>query len=496
VKYKQKPQAVRPGWIDVDINGLEKILARRGKVFIAHELIQNAWDEQTTRVDVRLSRPEQGKSRIVVTDDSLNGFRDLSHSFTMYAESDKKRQSHQRGMFNVGEKFVLAFCEEATIVSTSGAIIFDRNGRRRSRKRTLRGSEFSGLIRLTYEEWKQISRAVQRLIPPVPTYFNGTEIRRKIPIHSFECALPTLEADADGNLHRTTKKTVVRVYEPSGEEACLYEMGIPVVGTGDKWHVDIQQKVLLNLERDNVIPSYLQTVRVAVLNAMTDRLSPEDASSPWVRIAAGDPRVEGPVFSNLIHLRFGDKRVTFDPSDREANLIAASKGYVVIPPASLSKDEWSNVRRFGTSLPAGQITPSPTPFSLTGEPLRMLSAGDKMPALVCFESFAKALALKLIARPVTIEFAEDPGWVFEGCYGKGRLIVNVASRGASWFEGTTADLLERWIPFLIHEFAHDKVPGHLTEGYYVECCRLAGILARCLYEDPGLLDLLGAPTEP
>jgi hypothetical protein len=270
-------------------------------------------------------------------------------------------------------------------------------------------------------------------------------------------------------------------------------MGIPVVATGDKWHIDIQQKVPLNLERDNVPPSYLQTVRVAVVNAMSMHLSQEDASSDWVRQAAGDSRVEGAVFNSLIGLRFGDKRVTHDPSDPESNLIAASKGYVVIAPASLSRDEWSNVRRFESSLPAGRVTPSPKPFSSTGKPLRMLEAAEKTSDHVRFESFAKALSLELLGRSITVEFANDAGWGFGGCYGHGRLIVNVQAHGGDWFRGTTAALLEQWTPFLVHELAHDKVTGHLTEAYHRECCRLAGLLAKSMYEKSALTTALESP---
>lgn len=44
-------------WFEVDKQGLAKLLERRGKQFILYELIQNAWDENTTRVDVTLARP-------------------------------------------------------------------------------------------------------------------------------------------------------------------------------------------------------------------------------------------------------------------------------------------------------------------------------------------------------------------------------------------------------------------------------------------------------
>ncbi len=97
---------------------------------------------------------------------------------------------------------------------------------------------------------------------------------------------------------------------------------------------------------------------------------------------------------------------------------------------------------------------------------------------------------ELIGRSITVEFANDPSWGFRGCYGTGRLIVNVAGRDERWFVGSPALLLENWIPFLIHEFAHDQVSGHLSEAYHRECCRLAGTLARTIYEKPSLINLL------
>src|SRR5258708_20457880 len=139
---KPKPTA----WIDVDLHGLEKMLARRGKAFVVYELVQNSWDEQCTIVEVTLPRPQRGRSRLVVIDDSPTGFHDLSHAFTLFAESHKKKNVRQRGAFNAGEKFVLALCDEAEIISTTGGAVFDAGGRRRIRPCTEHGSRFSALL--------------------------------------------------------------------------------------------------------------------------------------------------------------------------------------------------------------------------------------------------------------------------------------------------------------------------------------------------------------
>jgi len=100
---------------------------------------------------------------------------------------------------------------------------------------------------------------LRMLIPPegVATYVNGDLLPNRIPVRVFQATLPTVVADADGILKRTRRRTSIRVFDPRpGEPPSVYEIGIPVVETGDRWHVDIGQKVPLNMDRDNVQPSY------------------------------------------------------------------------------------------------------------------------------------------------------------------------------------------------------------------------------------------------
>ncbi len=478
-------------WLDVDLLGLRQVLERRPKEFIVYELLQNAWDENSTLVEVSFPRPVKGKTRLTVTDNSPEGFRNLAHAFTLFAESDKKSNPQQRGLFNAGEKFVLAFCEEASIITTTGAIRFNGQGRRKTRQRRSEGSEFSGLLRLTTTEWKHICAAVHRLIPPVTTTLNGQRLENRHPLHVFSAVLPTVQTGNGSGLRRTERKTEIRVYEPLlGETPTLYEMGIPVVETGDRWHVDVQQKVPLNVERDNVTPAYLRVLRVAVLNELAHRLTSDEVSDTWVRDALGDTRASRDSVKTVIDLRFGEKHVTFDPHDRESNLAATSQGYTVISPASLSLAEWNNVRKYEASLPAGRVTPSPKPFSPHGTPLKVLDANSITDELRRFERFARELAKVLLGHDISIQFANDRSWSFHGCYGNSHLTVNVTTHGVSWFNGNNGELLQNWIPFLVHEFAHEKEKGHLSDAYHRECCRLAGVLARSLVEQPERLRIL------
>jgi hypothetical protein len=94
--------------------GLAKLLERRGKQFSLLELWQNAADEDgVTKVDLTLtpSAIDKDKYELTVEDDAPEGFTDITHAYTLFAESKKKGRADQRGRFNVGEKLVIATTE-------------------------------------------------------------------------------------------------------------------------------------------------------------------------------------------------------------------------------------------------------------------------------------------------------------------------------------------------------------------------------------------------
>ena len=83
-------------WLDIDKEGLRKSLGQKDKVFLLTEMVSNAWDEDITKVEVTLSRPdENNQSWLRVIDNSPTGWGDLSHSHTMFAESTKKGRSEE-----------------------------------------------------------------------------------------------------------------------------------------------------------------------------------------------------------------------------------------------------------------------------------------------------------------------------------------------------------------------------------------------------------------
>ena len=121
-------------WFDVDKAGLAKLVASKPRAFIVYELLQNAWDQKVTCVDVTLE-PVAGtrNAQITVADDDPDGFADLRDAYTLFAESRKKGNAEQRGRFNLGEKLVLALAKAACIETTTGSVRFDEQGRHASR---------------------------------------------------------------------------------------------------------------------------------------------------------------------------------------------------------------------------------------------------------------------------------------------------------------------------------------------------------------------------
>lgn len=346
---------------------LAKLVADRPKSFILFELIQNAWDEATTKVEVRVSRPQTGVCQIIVTDDSPEGFQDLTHAYTLFAESKKKNDPTKRGRFNLGEKLVIALAIEATIITTKGRVQFTKDGRTQDNVIWREaGTEFIGTFRMTVKEKEQMLKDADMLIPPrgVETRINGAIVGgpgfSRSAIAQCNATLPTVHADEEGNLRPTRRQTSVTFHDATDETPMLYELGIPVVEIDCGYHVNVHQKVPLNKDRDNVTPAYLREIQTVTLNwlANADMIKGDDATKGWINDALASTDVKVEAVQAIIKERYGDKVVIFDPSDREGTDMAVAAGYTVLPPRTFTLAAWTNVKAAGV-LPAGRVTPSP-----------------------------------------------------------------------------------------------------------------------------------------
>ena len=476
-------------WFDVDRAGLGQQAVEHGMGRLIGELVQNALDEAgVTQIDITLTlvsgRP---LADLAVEDDSPEGFRDLADAYTLFAKSYKRGNPEQRGQFNFGEKLVLSICEGASIATTKGTVIFDREEGRieRPRQKRDRGSVFQGRIRMTREEFSQACDYLRSLLLPehVAVNLNGERLLHRKPLHSFEASLETVIADEEGVMRPRTRKTTVSVFEPlPGEAASLYEMGLPIVETSDKWHVNVGQKIPLNRDRDNVRPAYLRTVRTLVLNEMNERLTVDDANDAWVRQASSDAACSDAAIGRVLDLRFGEKRAAYDPSDPEANKKWVSMGGTVVHGGMLNAQEWKNAKAAGAILPAGRLCPTPKPYSDDPDApdVKVVPEREWTDGMKNVVAYTQLLAKELMGVDLAVRIVDTTDR-FEACYGKRRLDFNLHALGRNWFNDGATEKVDR---LLIHEFGHEFSGDHLSEEYHEGLCRLGAGLKRLALEKP------------
>lgn len=463
---------------DVSKKGLAKTLEERGPAWPLLELIQNAIDENVTAVRATLEPHARGIYKLEVEDDCPEGFKDLSHAYTLFAESYKKNDPELRGRYDIGEKLVVAKCIRASVITTTGSVHWEGDTRRRGRKKREAGTVFTGELRMTHDEAAEAVRVARTVIcpPGIDLDINGVLVQTRAPLACPEATLTTVIGD---ELRRTRRKTKVHVHEVrEGETASIYEMGIPIVEIDCAWHIDVQQRVPTNWNRDNVTPAYLRDVLTVAVNAMHAELPKDSAAAPWVTEALGSKDIEPEAVRSIITARHGDKAVIADPSDREADGLSAMRGFQVIHGGSYTASQWSNIKAAEALLPAGRVNPSPKPFHPDGEPLKVIEERDWTPGLKKTAGYVRRVGYIATGKSgIRVTFANDFGWRFAGAYGNGGITLNLARLGRECLESAPNARLDN---ILIHEFAHDKASNHLSEAFYDECTRIGAALMAAL----------------
>lgn len=493
----------RSDWFAADKDGLSRLMGRRGIAWALYEVVQNGLDQDVSRVDVRLCPiPGVPQAWLTCEDDDPNGFENLALAWTLFADTGKRSDPTKAGRFTMGEKMVLALALEAKIATTTGTVIFDGDGRRTSRAKREIGSRVEVRLPMTRAELDEVSVAAGRIIPRpgVVLTFNGERIPERKAVASFECRLQTEFADEDKVLRRTYRNTTVELHHPlPGEEAMLYELGLPVAPLEDvPWHVNVKQRVPLNMDRDNVTPAYRRMVLTAVVNLMHEELPKDAASSPWVGEALTSPDIAPEAVESVLTARYGDKRVIADPSDPEGTKLAMSKGYQVIQAGSFSREQWANIRSSGAALPAGQVTPSPKVWSDDpNAPMAERIERHKWTAsMVAVAAYVEAVGARLVRPGIQVEFYSTSN-PFSAAFGGLTFQFNVKRLGRGYFEralGAGFDDLNRLV---IHELGHYYSSDHLSERYHDALCNLGAKLARLALDCPDFFrEHLDPPVGP
>ena len=462
-------------WFDVDKTGLAKVLSRRGIEFVVAELVSNAWDEKVTRVDITIEPVEGHRlARLVVEDDSADGFLDLTHAWTLFAESRKKSDPNVSGRFNLGDKLVFALAKEATIETTTGTIQFDAKGRRKLRDRRERGTKVTVLLPMKKDEIAKCIALAHRMIPRAPTYLNGEQLATRAPTGSFEATLETEIADENGFLRRTYRKTQVDLYDPlPGTKAALLELGVPVVETGDRWEYDVRQKIPLGIDREHIPSGFLGSLRGCAINATRGCI--EDPSAEWVTAALENYNVTPETIKAIIVKRFGEKAVAADPTDQEAVHKATAAGYTVVHGGSLSAGIWEKVRQADALPRAGRVFPTqPEHASHADEiPEAEWTPGMKRVVRYAHRLYEKLLGFEPIVRIVKhLEGGYLATWSKENT---GTLTLNAGHLPETFWQ-QYGGIPDEVVELLLHEGGHHYESNHLSDKYNDALCKLGAKL--------------------
>lgn len=485
-------------WFTAHKEGLRQIserqVERRGYGILAAELYQNVMDTDATKCDISIGKlPGKPYAQLIVTDNNPTGFTDLTHAWTVFAPSEKKGDPTKAGRFNLGEKIVLSFCKEASIQTTSGTVTFDGNGRHEyPRQKREVGTRFEATILCTHEQYIEFLFYTPKILvrPGLTLTVNGKIIEQRRPIKVFNEALQTEIGD---DLRKSVRQCEVQIFSPlTGEVPMLYELGLPVVETGDKWHVNVMQKVPLNVDRDNVTPAFLRSVRTFVLNNMHDQIKEEDTTSTWVNEAASDERCIAPALQTFRIQKYGEKSVALDPTNPEANSEAAAHGYTVIPARGLTSGQRENLYKNNLLVSSSQQFPTAGKGAYStgsGNPVKLLDDSELTPDMIRIREYTLGVARRLIGKQINVEFVKVrsfPGKPWDACYGRGHVLgqplfhYNLAKLGKAWFEdGVTQEVDD----LILHELGHEFESNHLSEKYYNALTMLGAKLKAAVMAD-------------
>ena len=348
---------------EVNTAGMRQLHADRQPEQLIKELVQNAFDEQTTRCTIRVDARDDGT--LVTVEDDGGGFNDITDAFTLMADTPKRMDPEKRGRFNLGDKEVISVSIWAQLQTVGWTVTFPPEGGRELRpNRRTQGTKVTALMPWDQQQADRLAHRLTLIRPPehIRYQVNGETVSHRPPIAVHRAVLPSvLQAQPGEPIRPTRRMTQIDILKPTGEKGWIHEMGIPIQEMMDfPFDVDIMQKVPMPPNRDTVAESYLKTLYAEVLNAVHDQMPPENYADTWVRTAIESPRITPQAVRATINNRYGDKVVTWS-SETESNVKALDDGYLVINTRSMSQPERTNLRELGGLRSSSELFPKDPP---------------------------------------------------------------------------------------------------------------------------------------
>ncbi len=229
------------------------------------------------------------------------------------------------------------------------------------------------------------------------------------------------------------------------------------------------------MDRDNVTPAYLRELRTIVYNQTFNLIKEEEVVETWVTEATSHPDCTPEAVVDYVEKKVGKKAVIFDPSDKEANYKAVSKGCGVIKPRSITKEQWVNVKTKAPEVkPAGQVYPTSKPYSDNPDATleTVIPEDEWTEGMQKVVRYAKMLAKNIVHRDIRVRLNRGSR-KGRAAYGEGSLVFFFTVLGNKWFDSFPNNM-EEVTDLLIHEFGHEYSGNHLSDEYYRALTKLAG----------------------
>lgn len=465
------------GRFDIDTEGFKVQMSEMEPYRLVQEIIANSFDETSvSKIDCWLEH--DGSMLTMSVHDNGKGFRSIKDVFTLFRNSYKRKNVQQRGRFNLGEKEVMAVAFDGFIRSRNWKVEFYDNKRRETTGlEDNKGTTVEARFVWNSNQIETIKKELQKLIVPNKQILNvnGYPVEKKEIARTIKGELWTITEDKESlKMVRRLLETKVDVYEKEEDEvAWIFEMGIPVQklerNLKVQWHIDVQQKIPLEIKRDVVSDSYLVDIYALLANKCYDLVPKEKAGAKWINRSM--VRIEAKPAKDLLTKQYGTPKL-YIPStvDSEANEAVNKVGGVNILPNTLDRDERNHLRE----LQVVKLATDDFGSGLSKE-YKKIEPTEEMEK---YFAIVKKVAKDVIGKNIDVEVCDSdishPAW-----FGFETLTYNVRflPKRKNFFN----DFTEYGIGLIVHELSHDKVPAeqeypmpHQSPEFLSEIERIAG----------------------
>ena len=436
-------------WFDIDCQGWKRINAGRPAGHLIREAISNSFDEDSvTTINIDL------KPGYIKIEDDGQRSQDIQMLFTIFM-TDKKDSHLKRGRKGRGLKELLSIADQATIQTIGHTITFNEQGRTVTPNNKTQGTIIEIQNNWTTKQIKEAIQYINQIIPPKNKTVNLNTKQEKWTLTSPQVTneivadLPTTIIENEIEKIFTENTTILIHKLRENESGWIYEMGIPIEKTPTDFHINVQQRIPMNDNRDTISDDYKSTIYAEIINN-TD-INTGIIREKWF--------LQGIAKCKWITLRavatlISDNGKKVLKTTKKADDIAKQNGYEIIDASTMPKELLQKVE---------YIIPSSTNVCEEIEKNKS-TAVELNDDLIKFSEAISWLAEKTLGKKINIQFYEKPanfsGVIEKANYGNSTISFNCHPSAETDF---TKPLSADTIAILAHEMAHDKSTYHDNE---------------------------------